>query len=552
MLPEQPLLYGEDGYELAPLLEQLGDWQPDILLWWGLNAPLPRDLERLAIPRLLIAADWQYHFGVLRHYCRAFDWIYGDRLLLQSLKGIAYHQASYWSAYSFDPETIAYYPAPERDIDVAFMGSTSAETYGQRNRYLWRLAALNPAYRVLIRSDLQHPFYSMLLSRSKMVFNYSLRREMNLRAYEATTCGALLLVERENLEVREILGQGCVVYDQANFESQIEYYLSHEAERQAIAELGQQKIRDYSYQAQFESLLQDIQQRFAQAEIRPVRESGSASQELILRALQLNLTNLPEFQAQAVELLAAITQPDAQLLNALAVLRMDYEGLIQQELAPRGLKPDYEALTALLSAQQDLLSQHNLAWIALAQRRWELLEDVLPRLVALLQQFEAGLLSLPLSEADLWLPVRYTALPGLRQSLLSQFASQPEELQARWARLLSWTCWFLQGNLCLAQMRLEPALQAFGEACRVQPEIAEGWFELARCCQAFKQPQLAIQALESGLEQGVYYPGVWLGLIQLLRAQGLNHQAQQRLNQARVLFQDAAYKTLWEQLGALS
>ena len=90
-----------------------------------------------------------------------------------------------------------------------------------------------------------------------MGFNRSVRGEMNLRAFEVPANGALLLMERENLEVREFFepGHEVVLYGEEDFEDIVHYYASHESERIRIARSGHARVRQYRMSRRLPELL---------------------------------------------------------------------------------------------------------------------------------------------------------------------------------------------------------------------------------------------------------------------------------------------------------
>ena len=73
--------------QLSDLLAQIKpEDQPDILLWWGLYAPLPLDLPTSPIPTALIVSDWHENLTVVKRYASGFDYIFCDQVLIEILK----------------------------------------------------------------------------------------------------------------------------------------------------------------------------------------------------------------------------------------------------------------------------------------------------------------------------------------------------------------------------------------------------------------------------------------------------------------------------------
>lgn len=540
--PDQP-----EDWSLAGLWRQLGDWEPEVLIWWGFHYALPADLEEAPCPTLLVVSDWHYHYTAVREYLQAFDLILCDQKLLQGLQAQGNTRAFYWPAYGFDPGMMQVEATAEREIDICFLGNTNPATYPVRNRLLRQLAGLGKDYRILIRHQVPHPDYARLLSHSKIVFNHALRQEMNLRSYEATACGALLLCERDNLEVPRILpGEGpqqaCVLYDEHTLVERVRYYLEHADEREAIARRGQQTIQDHSYERQFERLLDQLPTWLARA--RPTARVNMPEPWHSLRAARQGITtDVPRLRVRALEQLTRLSTrqawpDDTQLTwrNALLVCQID--------LASQGLglmsEPDLQDLLTGLSRSEPISAEslNNLAWAHFLRQDWPALAHTLAALEQLLQ-------SQPTVHPEgFYLPLRLTPLHRLRQALMQRLEIVPAQLQAELLRLLHWSCAYLQGQLLQTRQAWQAARDSFAAACRIAPELAESWFELGRCQLSLQQHSAAIQAFEAGLNQGVYYPGVWPLLITLLQQTGSTEQARQTLIQALVLFQDPIYAGL--------
>ncbi|HEY9841173.1 MAG TPA: glycosyltransferase [Candidatus Obscuribacterales bacterium] len=554
-------LGGPSGWKLADLWARLGDWQPELLIWWGFHYALPADIADCPVPSLLVVADWHYHYTAVRAYLDAFDHVCCDRLLLQTLQARGYANASYWPAYGFDPGMLQAdpftepYSAPgadhdqERDIDICFLGNVNPNTYPQRNRLLRQLAGLQRPdgrpWRIVIRHQVGYPHYPAMLRRSKIVFNHGLRREMNLRAYEAAACGALLLMEEDNLEVRDFLPGACVLYNEQNLTERVSYYLEHASEREAIARRGQELIQAHCYEAQFERLLEILPNIVPNSRRPAQRDEASRT---LLEARQLVTTEVPSLRARALEVLENLPEDalaDPRVLNALAVCRLDYESLLataEHDYLPRTEPRELATRLSVIEPVSDPVTLNNRAWIAFGLQDWDALAVVLPLLAK-------GLAAEPVIDPDDFvLPLRFTPLHLRRQLLRKQYETEPQQLHAWLLRLLRWNCCYLQGNLLLARRDLPGAAAAFWQACQIAPELAESWLELGRCLQALQQLPEATAALSEGLQQGVYYPGAWLMLIQLLIKRGETSLARRHLAEARVLFQDPVYTGLLKAL----
>ena len=116
-----------------------------------------------------------------------------------------------------------------------------------------------------------------------------MRGEWNLRVGEACSCGALLFSERGNLEMAQEWqhGRDCVTYGEEDLESLLEYYLTHEDERRAIAEAGRAKARARTFDACWEEACRTIEERLDEMRLRvPLRPKLSGTRRLLARTWQ--------------------------------------------------------------------------------------------------------------------------------------------------------------------------------------------------------------------------------------------------------------------------
>ncbi len=224
-------------------------WEPDLILfYYPEHEPLPRGIERAPYPVVGVISDWNLHFDQLWTMAPFFDAVAADRAGTGIFAGAGFARTFYWPQYTFRWEWHRPIEGLERDIDLSFVGNLNPQVQGERAGWLSRIAALGGRLRVEIATGLYNEDYGRLLARTKIGFNRSIRGEMNLRAFEVCASGALLLMERENLEVREYLvpDEEVVLYGEEDLEKKIFWLLEHDEERERIAGAGRRKILDYS------------------------------------------------------------------------------------------------------------------------------------------------------------------------------------------------------------------------------------------------------------------------------------------------------------------
>lgn len=306
---ESDMAYDLARDSFADLLARLpADWEPDVVIWYNLSlmAP-PPGIEDCPYPTVAIIHDWPLNFQSTLDYAQAFDYVLADRAFLEVLAHQGFEQAAYWNCYAHDPMQSYLLPGLERIYDIAFLGNVGYHYHRERNPWLERLLQLGDRYRVLISDRYYRDDYTRFLNQSKIVFNHSIRGEMNMRSFEAVACGALLFCEEDNLEIRDFLTDGvsCVLYNADNLEEKLIYYLEHPQERQAIAMQGVLEMSQQSAAHQFQKIIQkipDFQAAFAADSGRVFKQFPVLKQNLI-RARHMNQCLMDSSPLRSLEIL---------------------------------------------------------------------------------------------------------------------------------------------------------------------------------------------------------------------------------------------------------
>lgn len=254
------------------------DFEPELLIWSSLALlALPEGLEQAPCPTLAIAHDWHLNTQACLENAARFDFVVGDRAFVELLRKQGHTHCAPWIGYSFQPGNHQLWPGMEREWDLSFIGDLSYLHHPRRTQDLARLRRLSPPYRILIGSHYYGQDYVRILNQSKIVFNRSVRGELNMRSFEAAACGALLLLERDNLEVHTLFQDGvsCVLYGDDDLEDKIIHYLQHAESRQRIAAEGMRLVHtQHSPEQRFRELLAFLPQaheRFARRQRRRPR-----------------------------------------------------------------------------------------------------------------------------------------------------------------------------------------------------------------------------------------------------------------------------------------
>lgn len=245
----------EPAFEVVDRISR--EWQPDLLLCWMPEIhPPPRGVEHVPIPTVALVSDWNVFYPILQVNLARYDVVLCDTPGLSVLKSEHVSPAHVFPLYSQITPVHRPYDRP-KDIDVVFVGNLNHGSHPIRAKYLERLAKLSDRYRIVIATDVQGEEYGRLLSRAHIVFNHSIRGELNLRVFETLACGSLALLEESNLEVRHWFDveRELVLYNAENFEARIIHFLEHPDEARAIAERGTEKVQQYAGERRFDELV---------------------------------------------------------------------------------------------------------------------------------------------------------------------------------------------------------------------------------------------------------------------------------------------------------
>lgn len=180
----------------------------------------------------------------------------------------------------FAPEWLSCMDGEERPFDITFIGSFHP-IHSSRVALLEALCSRLPQVKVWAQGvDHLAPGSSIrnchqglawgreifkIFSRSKITLNHHgdiLPYANNLRLYEATGMGALLITDwKENLHEMFEPGQEVIAYHSPEECAElVQYYLTHDVERKAIADAGQQRtLRDHTYYKRMQEFADIVQ-----------------------------------------------------------------------------------------------------------------------------------------------------------------------------------------------------------------------------------------------------------------------------------------------------
>jgi hypothetical protein len=551
--PERRLIYNYQNCTIAALLAQFpASEQPELLIWWGLYGPIPVDIAECPIPTLLVVSDWHENLTSVLGYVEAFDFVVADQGLCDLLLKRGQQACAYWPSYALYPErSFLIDPPLERVWDIAYIGSLNFTLHPERERYLQRLLKLADRYKILIDTHLYGAEYNDRLNQSKLVFNYSIRGEMNLRAFEAAASGAVVLIEEGNLEIERYLpaGLGHIRYNSENFESQIAYYLTHESERQALADYALAAVQAQTATHQFERLLALIPAVFRAANkplSRPFQTRTRSRQALtrIRHLYHLPLTQAPEWAVrEAVQLFQNREQEGLSQVEKwecghfLAACLTDYEF---NPVSQMGYRPPQSAETVfavlLQAASPHPLVCANAAWYCFLRGDFLRALPYSEKTLQLLNHpdFQADSL---LHFVDCLLPFGHNYFYLHWQRLFAKIVQGREPVKAL-LQLLCWNMYILQAQILASSQQastLEQAEILYQKALMLFPEFGTVGFDLACLQVARGHLEQAVLTYADFLERHSFHLQAHQAFLELLIATNKWQTAQLWLEKIELL-----------------
>jgi hypothetical protein len=218
-------------------------------------------LTELNCPTAIWFADyWPGDYHRLR-YARLFDHVFvSQRDWLGDFTDAGCKRV-HWLPFACDRE-IHQDLGLDRVFEVGFVGNI--DQAAQRER-VELLTDLSRKYRM---NDFRQRAYlhdmARVYSQSRIVVNMPNRGGFNMRVFEAMACGAMLLTEDTGNGQKDLFTTGVhldVYRTKDELFAKIDYYLSHEAERRAIAEAGKREVlAKHRYVDRARTIVEQLQQ----------------------------------------------------------------------------------------------------------------------------------------------------------------------------------------------------------------------------------------------------------------------------------------------------
>ena len=254
--------YDPGNVDFPTILTRLpAGWEPDLVMFFHPEYQfLPIGMEECPYPLIALVSDWNLGFESINNIIGCFDYVFIDKKGVDVFKNAGFNNIEFSPLYAYSPAHHKRYRNIEKLYDISMIGNLNHKVQKERSKWIKRLSLLSSKYRIGVISNIYGEDYVRLLNQSKITFNRSIRGEMNMRAYEAPACGSLLFYEEGNGEIEDILQNGihCVLYNENNFEDLLDYYLTHDDEREQIIDNAYDKIAIYSYEYQLKNIINRV------------------------------------------------------------------------------------------------------------------------------------------------------------------------------------------------------------------------------------------------------------------------------------------------------
>jgi hypothetical protein len=213
---------------------------PDIIFQGDHSTPLVHcGLEAVDVPKAWLAIDTHLHGAWHKHYASLFDIVFCAQQNTVPAMNEYRHNAQWLPL--FCQGSSDFLPWTERSFEVSFVGKVDPATNPDRARLFDALRKKS------IPLNAATGNYVPVYRSSKIVINQSVAGDLNLRFFEATGCGALLITDRLSHSMNDILEEGAdfLTYthnDADDLAAKINCALGHPLEAEAMARRAHAKI----------------------------------------------------------------------------------------------------------------------------------------------------------------------------------------------------------------------------------------------------------------------------------------------------------------------
>ncbi len=514
--------YDNDSGSYAEILAKLPHgWKPDVVIHWSLEyySP-PKGIDTAECLTAAVLGDWNLGGQAMHLMGGAFDVLIADRNGCERLRSAGFTNVIHAPLWSYDPKVHRVLPNIRRDIDILMIGNFNHEIQRERARWISRVLMLSDKYNVCITAGFFGEEYTQMMNRAKIVFNRSVRGEMNMRAYEAAACGALLFNERENSEIRDFFTdrEECVLYGDDDLEYLLEYYLSHPEESESIAKAGSLAVLPYTMQHHTNHIYDLLQSELNTPKFESAKRQAYTLSETDreYNGLCHQLLTPVHHPFQIAEKLAALegkTTDSAALHNAIGCA---FSGLSGQDIDESFRVIFIDQAVACFKQSISMRPNYAVAWFNLAQLA---LKTNLPIAEEALEQTYKLLCESLVRPTQLIGPF----YPGVWDALRTEMERvygwfQPDSVDGceEIRRLILWLTYEQLYDLNAGEEHWEIAYDYAHKAVEMRPDVFSSRMRLARAFCQLGYLEKACEQYRFSLQDLPLNPEAWTELAQIL------------------------------------
>lgn len=495
-------------------------WNPDVYIHWSpeYNA-VPRGLENADCLTVGAFGDWNLGGRAIHSVGNMFDALFADRNGGDLLRSKGFENVFYSPLWAYDPQTHRRLPG-RRDLDIVMVGSFNHAVQWERSKWLARIARLSRHYNVVVTAGVFGEEYVRLTNRAKIVFNRSIRGELNMRTFEATACGAMLFYERENPEIRDLFTDRveCVLYGDDDLEDLFAYYLAPEnaAERERVAQAGWQKVQAHSYAHHFADFLNQVETLVEARRAGDFVSRGfsqlPAEEQILRRANQWFLScNRETYDLLEEELEHNAEDADMAHFKGVLLAETAYHLPLSHERTDTFERALKDLHIALEIEPDYVMARHNLGWLLVTMGR---VTEGETELLQALRQLESPELT-PQQLRGPCFPREFDVSNVLTERIWNEFTPESQE----WCDALRPV---LLGQLYLKLSQDEfqradfsAAISHAEKAITYWPDQGEAQYHLARALRAMGRAEEAVAAYRQAVSDAPFLLDAWQELTRL-------------------------------------
>lgn len=224
--------------EDAPNL--LGDFMPDLYLWVeSVMGYFPSNLHSLRYPKACYLIDTYSNFEWHKEWAKQFDYVFlADLSYVEKFRSLGLN--AHWLPLGCD-EKIHHPTGASKKFDISFVGSINPDSERARLLNLLKMQFNLHVERSFL-DEMANTF-----GQSKIVFNNAVgKTDLNMRFFEAMSCGSLLLSDMANGSGQDIMFSPHKDYalytSDKNIIEVVDYYLNDHLARESVTQRGQSLV----------------------------------------------------------------------------------------------------------------------------------------------------------------------------------------------------------------------------------------------------------------------------------------------------------------------